>query len=134
MLEDRSHRPKTKPNAEPDAPLPDDPKKAAAIARARRLASVLDTQFTIPGTPIRFGLDPILGLLPVAGDTITAIMGLYPIFEARRLGVRWPVILKMLLNLGLDWLVGLIPLVDLIFDVAFKANVRNLKLLEEELR
>jgi len=109
------------------------PSHAAALKRVRRLAELLDTQFTLPGTPVRFGFDALLGLIPIAGDTAAGIMGLYPIFESRRLGVRWSIILKMLLNLGIDWLVGLIPLVDLIFDVVFKANVRNLELLERAL-
>lgn len=103
------------------------------LKHIRYLANLLDARFRISFTNIRFGLDAIIGLIPVAGDTLTLIAGLYPLIEARRRGVRKRVILKMLLNLGIDWLVGLIPIADIVFDIAFKANIRNLRLLEEEL-
>lgn len=103
------------------------------LARIAWLADQLDTVFRIPGTNIRFGFDSIIGIVPVVGDTATLLIGLYPVMEASRLGVRKRVIGRMLANLGVDWLIGLIPLVDLVFDVAYKANIRNLRLLEAEL-
>jgi len=93
----------------------------------------MDTRFTIPGTSFRFGLDPIIGLLPIAGDTVSLLISLYPILEAVRAGVRRQVLVRMLANLGLDWLVGLIPLIGVIPDAWYKANARNLRLLEKEL-
>lgn len=96
-----------------------------------RMAELLDTKYRIPGTGIRFGLDPIIGLIPGIGDTITMLMGLVLVFEARRIGLGRGVIAQMLLNLGLDWLVGLIPGLDIIFDTAFKAHARNARLLRE---
>lgn len=107
--------------------------ETAALVRARRLADLMDRQYRLPGTNIRFGLDPIIGLLPVVGDTATAIISAYPVVEAIRLNARKRTILRMALNLGIDWLIGLVPLLDLVLDVAFKANVKNLRLLEAEL-
>ena len=108
--------------------MPADPR-----ARAARLADLLDTTFTLPGTTIRFGFDAILGLIPGIGDTATTLIGMLILLDAKRLGVPKRVLLKMLGNLFLDWLVGLIPLIDIVFDVAYKANVRNLKLMEDAL-
>lgn len=93
----------------------------------------MDTRYRIPGTPLRFGLDPIISLLPVVGDTLSVAIGVLPIVEAKRAGVRRWVLLKMAANLGLDWLVGLVPLIGVIPDAWYKANTRNLKLLEGEL-
>jgi len=104
-----------------------------AIARASRVADLLDRAFRLPGTSIRFGLDAIIGLVPVIGDSVTLGLGLYPVLEAVRLGVGPLVVARMLLNLGIDWLIGLVPLIDIVLDVAYKANVRNVHLLVEAL-
>lgn len=112
---------------------PTQPEVIAARRRASKLADWLDTRYQLPGTPIRFGYDAILGLIPVIGDSATTIIGALILIEARRLGVRKPVLAKMIFNLVIDWLIGLIPLVDLLFDVAYKANLRNARLLEAEL-
>jgi len=94
---------------------------------------VLDTRFRLPGTSIRFGYDPIIGILPGVGDTVTLVIGAYIVLVAIRRRVRLAVIAQMLLNLFVDWLIGLVPLLDLVLDVAFKANLRNARLLEREL-
>lgn len=91
----------------------------------------MDTQFKVPGTQIRFGFDPILGLVPVVGDTVTALIGLYMIKEAKRLGAGTSMILKMVKNLAIDWVVGLVPGLDLILDTAVKAHTRNAELLQQ---
>lgn len=101
--------------------------------RVYRLARLLDSQFRIPGTGIRFGVDSILGLIPGAGDTVTAAMAAYIIFEAWRMGVPKVTIGRMLGNLVIDWVIGSIPLIGDLFDVGFKANIRNVQLLEDEL-
>lgn len=101
--------------------------------RVHRLARLLDSQFRIPYTRIRFGLDSLLGLLPGAGDTVTAAMAAYIIFEAWRLGISPRVIGRMIGNLVIDWVIGSIPVIGDIFDVGFKANVRNIRLIEKEL-
>jgi hypothetical protein len=105
-----------------------------AVSNAARLANLLDTRFTIPGTRIRFGLDPLLGLVPGFGDTISLILSLVIVAEARDRGVGMAVIARMIFNCALDWLVGLVPVVGDVFDLFYKANVRNLRLLERELR
>jgi hypothetical protein len=93
----------------------------------------MDTRYRVPGTSYRFGLDPIISLLPVVGDTISVAVSLWPLLEAQRAGVRRSVLLRMAANLGVDWLAGLVPLIGIIPDAWYKANTRNLKLLEREL-
>lgn len=93
------------------------------------LASVMDTKYTIPGTGIKFGLDPIIGLIPVAGDTVTLLIGAAMLLESRRLGLGWGVAGRICANLGIDWLVGLVPGLDLVFDTMFKAHKRNAELI-----
>ena len=93
----------------------------------------MDQRFRVPGTGFRFGLDPIISLLPVAGDTLSVAISAWPIIEAHRAGVRRRVLVRMAANLGIDWLVGLVPLIGVIPDAYVKANTRNLRLLEREL-
>lgn len=113
---------------------PIDPDHAQrALARVRALSHWMDTRYRVPGTSYRFGLDPIISLLPVVGDTISVAVSLWPLLEAQRAGVRRSVLLRMAANLGVDWLAGLVPLIGVIPDAWYKANTRNLKLLEREL-
>jgi len=99
------------------------------VASALRLARILDTQFKIG--PIRFGLDPILGLVPGAGDIIPTILSGYILWTALKIGAPATLVTRMAINLGIDYIVGLVPLVGDIFDLAFKASSKNAKLLEE---
>ncbi|MCW5757943.1 MAG: DUF4112 domain-containing protein [Phycisphaeraceae bacterium] len=116
------------------ARAPIDPHRAArALERVRALSHWMDTRYRIPGTGFRFGLDPIIGLLPIAGDTASMLVGVVPIVLAKRAGVRRRVLLRMAANLGLDWLLGLVPLIGVVPDAWYKANVRNLRLMEREL-
>lgn len=105
----------------------DQPNRPAAWVA--RLADLLDTRFTIPGTGITFGLDPIIGLLPIAGDTITLLIGAAMLLEVRRLRLGWGVGTRVCVNLVIDWLVGLVPGLDLVFDTMFKAHKRNADLI-----
>lgn len=98
-----------------------------------RLAHWLDDRFKIPGTNIRFGLDGLLGIVPGIGDTASSLASLYLVIEARRLGVPRLTIARMLINVLLDWVIGLIPLLGDIFDIAYKANRRNIALLQKHL-
>lgn len=108
-------------------------REARALRRAEHLADLLDNRFKLPGTQIRFGFDSIVGLIPGIGDTLTAVVSLYPILEAFRLRIgAWP-ITKMLANVAIDWLLGLIPGLDLVLDVAFKSNARNAAILAKAL-
>ena len=115
--------------AQPDdiESLPDSVDEAA-VQRMRFVARLLDDSIRLPGTEFRIGLDPIVGLLPVAGDAVAAALSGYIILESARLGVSYLTLLRMLANVGVDFAVGSVPVVGDIFDVAWKANVRNLQL------
>jgi len=101
------------------------------IARATRLAGWLDTAFRIPGTRIRIGLDPILGLLPGLGDAVAALVGGFIVWTALRAGAPRPVVARMLGNVAIDAIVGAVPLLGTVIDVVFKAHQRNARLLAD---
>jgi hypothetical protein len=95
-----------------------------------RLAALLDDLFRIPGTRLRFGLDPLLGLLPGLGDLISGALGLLMVLAAWQHGLPRVTMWRMLANLAIDSALGSIPLAGDIFDVAWKANRKNLDLLQ----
>lgn len=95
------------------------------LHRVEWLARWLDSKWVIPGTGIRIGLDGLLTLIPGIGDTISAVIGMWIVYEAHQMGLPRHLQLRMGLNLFVDWLVGLIPILGDVFDVAFKANIRN---------
>ncbi len=101
----------------------------ASLQRLERLADLTDSRFRIPFTNVRFGLDSLIGLIPVVGDGISLIMSFYLLIEASKLGTPFSLKTKMLGNIVLDLLIGLIPLVGDAADVVFKANNKNMKLL-----
>jgi Domain of unknown function (DUF4112) len=103
------------------------------IARIDALANLLDTAVLIPGTNIRFGLDAVIGLIPGIGDAITTVLSLYIVNEARALGAPPLLVARMVANVALDGIVGAVPLVGDAFDVAWRANRRNMKLLRDHL-
>lgn len=108
-------------------------RKQAARQRLTALTRLMDGVFEIPLLKRKFGLDPVIGLVPVVGDLIPAAIGLYLVFEARELGAsRW-LQARMVGNLLLDLLVGAVPLLGDFFDFMFRAHHRNLKLLQKEL-
>jgi hypothetical protein len=99
------------------------------LARLDALAKLLDVAFIVPGTNIRYGIDGLIGLIPVVGDIITTAISLWLVREARQLGAPWHVTSRMLANVALDGVVGMVPLAGDAFDVMFRANVRNVRLL-----
>ena len=107
--------------------------KAASLQRLRRLSRILDNAVTIPGTSLGIGLDPILGLIPGAGDFIGTGLSAYIVLEAARLGVPQATLGKMVFNIILEGLVGVVPVLGDLFDVAWKANAKNIRLLEGHL-
>ena len=110
---------------EMDFPLGTDP--ASVRRRIEAMERVLERSFMIPGTRAPVGLDAIVGLIPVAGDVISAVMGLYIVWEARNLGMsRWQ-LARMVGNVGLDTAVGAIPVVGDLLDFVFRSNSRNLR-------
>jgi hypothetical protein len=96
----------------------------------RTLARWLDDSLRLPGTKRRIGLDPILGLVPVLGDTLGLLLSCYIVFEARRLGAPRALLGRMLANVAIETLVGSVPLIGDAFDAGWKANLRNVALLE----
>jgi hypothetical protein len=103
------------------------------VARIRRLSRVLDSAVTIPRTNIKVGLDPIVGVLPGIGDVVPTAASAYIVAEAAALGAPRATLLRMCLNLLVDAVVGSIPLLGDAFDVAWRANDRNVRLLEARL-
>lgn len=95
------------------------------------LARLMDSQFRIPGTSIRFGLDPIIGLIPGAGDISTFAISSFMLFVMVRNGASRFVLARMILNVLIDTILGAIPFVGDVFDVGFKSNVRNMRLMRE---
>jgi len=108
-------------------------KRLATLNRIRKLSVLMDTSIGIPGTPFRFGLDPIIGLLPGGGDLISAAFSAYIIFLATRFGIPRQDLTKMIFNVALEAVVGTVPLVGDLFDAFYKSNIRNLAILEKHL-
>ena len=107
------------------------PARSSTIPNLDVLAKLMDSQFKIPGTNIRFGLDPLIGLVPGAGDFVTFLISGYMMTILAKNGASGFVLARMTLNILIDALVGSIPLLGDVFDVAFKANRRNMKLMHE---
>ncbi|MDV2991795.1 MAG: hypothetical protein N4J56_001449 [Chroococcidiopsis sp. SAG 2025] len=107
--------------------------RLAIIQRLRKLTHLMDNAIAIPGTKFRIGLDPILGLIPGAGDFIGTALSAYIVLEAVRLGLPKETLGKMVSNILLESVVGTVPIVGDWFDFAWKANVKNLELIETHL-
>lgn len=99
--------------------------------RPEQFAELLDSKFKIPNTNIRFGIDPLLGLIPGAGDWLGGLLSMYFLIQAAVMGGRASVLGRMFLIILLDVLIGSIPVIGEIFDVYWKANVQNSEILEE---
>ncbi len=114
-------------------PLPTGGDPAAVRQRVEAMERLLERSFTIPGINRPVGLDAIVGLVPVAGDFIAAAMGAYLIWEARNLGLpKWK-LYRMAGNIAFDTAVGAIPVVGDAFDVLFRSNTRNLRMIRRHL-
>lgn len=106
---------------------------AEILQRLEWLAANLDDKFHFPGTKIRFGWDSVIGLIPVLGDTTTTLLSAYFMWEANRLGISKWTLWRMLGNVGIDFVVGAVPIVGDLCDVTWRANRKNLRLLKKEL-
>lgn len=102
----------------------------ASLTRARALARLLDTSLRVPGTRFRFGLDPILGLIPGVGDLAGVLLSGSILLTAARLGVPGATLLRMGVNVGIEAVLGLIPILGDLFDAGWRANVRNMALID----
>jgi predicted small integral membrane protein len=107
---------------------------APRLKRMRQLSKLLDGAIAIPGTNQRIGIDPILGLIPGGGDTVSAALSGYIIIEAARMGLPREALMKMVGNLVLDTVAGSVPIVGDIFDVVSKANLRNMQIVESHIK
>jgi len=101
----------------------------AALGRIRAVAHLLDESIRVPGTSFRVGIDPIVGLLPIAGDLATAVCSLYIVTEAVRLGIPKRTVVRLLANIAVDAALGSVPVVGDLFDAYWKANVKNAELI-----
>jgi hypothetical protein len=99
------------------------------LARLDAMARLLDVAFILPGTNIRYGIDGIIGLIPVVGDIIGSVLSLWLVREARALGAPWHITARMLGNVAIQGVVGTVPVAGDAFDVLFRANMRNVRLL-----
>nr|WP_298795842.1 DUF4112 domain-containing protein [uncultured Acetobacter sp.] len=104
---------------------------AQRLRRVKRLAWILDAAFRLPGTRFRVGVDAIVGLLPVGGSAVMGLVSLYIVWEAWRLRVPSALLVRMVGNVLLETAVDTIPVAGDLFDAAFKANLRNVALLEQ---
>ncbi len=105
----------------------------SARKRIEALERVMEGLFTLPGTNRKVGLDVMLNLVPVAGTTAAAAIGTYLAWEARNLGMRKRHVARMAGNIGVDWLLGLIPFVGAVPDFFFRSNTRNLRIIKRHL-
>lgn len=104
-----------------------------AQKRIRAVSHVLDEAIRIPGTNIRFGLDPVFGILPVAGDTVAAVLSAYVIYEGYRVGAPASLLAKMAALVAVDTIIGSVPVLGTVFDAVWKANTWNVDMLSEYL-
>jgi len=105
----------------------------AVRQRVEALEGLLERAFTVPGTQMKVGLDAIIGLVPVVGDWVAGAMSAYLIWEARNLGMSKWQLARMSANAAFDTAVGMIPLAGDLFDLAFRSNTRNLRLIKRHL-
>ncbi|NEQ33565.1 MAG: DUF4112 domain-containing protein [Leptolyngbya sp. SIO4C5] len=117
-------------------PLPPSlsPARLERLKRVRSLSRILDNSITLPGLNYRIGLDPIIGLLPGGGDLLTGLMSVYILVEAYRLGIPTATLGRMAFNILLEVVAGTIPTIGDLFDVVWKANARNVTLIEQHLQ
>lgn len=113
--------------------LPGEQPRAEVLRRLEALAVLMDSAIAIPGTNFRLGLDALIGLVPVVGDLVGTAISSYILYEARRLGVSKFTLARMAANVAIDGVVGAIPIAGDMFDVAFRANRRNIALLKAHL-
>ena len=117
----------------PGESIPDANAQALQMQQLDALANLMDSAFVIPGTKITVGLDAVIGLLPVVGDTLSVLVSSYIVKEAHRLGVPGHVKLRMGGNIFMDWLIGLVPLAGDLFDIGWKANRKNVELIRRHI-
>ena len=117
----------------PRAQDPVDPEYLRLFRDLDRMATLLDSKYRVPYTQVRFGWDPIVGLLPIVGDLAAAAVSLHLVRRAHILGADSSLASRMVLNVLVDTLLGAVPIIGTIFDIYFRANERNLQLLVDSI-
>ena len=110
--------------------LPGAAEHTRRLEALRKLMRLLDEAFRVPGTNLRFGWDPIIGLVPWVGDVITAVVGCAIVVQAHQMRIPRVIQLRMLLNIGIDVLIGVVPFLGDAADVFWKSNAKNFAMLE----
>lgn len=123
-----------KPPEQPSPPQVSNNAKVVDLETLRKLSNLLDNAFRVPGTSIGVGIDPLLGLLPGGGDFIGGLLSVYIVYSAAKMGVPKESLIKMASNIVFDCLAGTVPVVGDLLDVGWKANVKNMDLLETHLQ
>jgi hypothetical protein len=108
-----------------------DTSRRVALERIDMLARLFDTAFIVPGTNIRFGVEAVMRLVPGIGDAAASALSCYLLYEAHRLDVPKPVFARLVANVAIEGLVGAVPVLGDLFDVGFRANRRNVKILQD---
>ncbi len=135
-----SQHPSPQPSSQSDEPSFYSPaerltlERQSGLDRIRALSHLLDNAIPIPGTDYSFGLDPIIGLLPAGGDVVGTVLSAYIVLEATRFRLTVPTLSRMFFNILLDMVVGTIPFIGDLFDMGWKANAKNLRLIEAHLQ
>jgi len=115
------------------SPNPPNQSQIASLWRLRQISHLLDNAIPIPGTRYRIGLDPVLGLIPGGGDLISSIFAGYVVFKAAQLGAPRETLVQMAANIVFDTVAGTVPVAGDLLDVTWKANVKNIELLDAHL-
>lgn len=116
-----------------DKPLETEHKKAL-VKRLETFADLMETRWRIPGTNIPVGLDFLLGLFPVVGDVFTGLLSCWLVWKARALHLPKRIYVRMIINIMIDVVVGSVPVLGDVFDLAYRANTRNVRLLVKYLK
>lgn len=111
----------------------EDRSRTETMESLEKLSSLLDARWTVPGTTFKFGLDPIIGLLPGVGDSLSLALSAYIIMQGSQLGLSRFALARMIGNATLDAIIGVVPLVGDLADFGFKANRRNIDIIKKEL-
>ena len=107
---------------------------ATRVQALDRLAELLDASIQVPGTTFRIGLDPLLGLIPGIGDLLTGIVSMWIVIQAWRVGATFGTVLRMMFNVVVDVVIGIIPLFGDLADFVLRTNRKNVALLVRDLR
>ena len=109
------------------------PAELSQIDQLDTIAQLMDNAFQIPGTNIRFGIDSFIGLIPVLGDTVSVAISAFIMSYAKQINLPKHKIWQMRFNVFMDWLIGIVPFIGDAFDVGWKANIRNIKIMRDHL-